>query len=712
MSKWGQSVATRSLKPRPEESPLPRQPLGGQAPSYAAFLSYSHRDSAMADWLHDQIERFRVPAALVGRRTGRTLVGERLGKVFRDRQELAAARDLTEEIDEALARSRALIVLCSPAAATSRWTQAEIERFMAHHPRGTVLAAIIAGEPFASDAPGREAEECFPPALRVRYDRHGRPTTERAEPLAADLREGRDGRRLGLLKLIAGLLGVGLDDLVQREAQRRQRRMTYIAAASLAGMALTSGLSLFAFDQRDAARDERREAEGLVEFMLGDLRGELEPIGRLDALDQVGARALAYFERQDKKGLSDDQLSQRSKALGLLGQIAIARGDLAAADKRYREALAGASELAERSPDDPERLFDQAQNVFWLGEIANRRTDPAAAERQFRDYRRLAEKMVALDPDNARWQLELSYASANIGIVQMTKRDFSAATQSFRAAVEAIARQAERPSAASDARDAHADALAWLADAELANGRIAQAFAARRAQVDRLEARLAAGDKDVAIRSRLVTARQGLSRLAFAMGDGRGALELANGAGEEADALVAIEPKNRDWQDQRDSARLSEAEMLVALRRWQQAAAILSETCAAADGAASPPTPRERECAIIEARLALRQGHADQAMARLRRAAPLAFATAPDAVTASYLAAETDRLAGDVLARQGQRAQARDAWQRGLARLPAGRAERPWEMAERATLLERLGRAAAAVPIRRQLAAAGYRPPE
>ena len=53
-------------------------------------------------------------------------------------------------------------------------------------------------------------------------------------------------------------------------------------------MAVTSTLAVVAFEARDEARDQRREAEGLVGFMLGDLREKLEPLGRLDALDSVG----------------------------------------------------------------------------------------------------------------------------------------------------------------------------------------------------------------------------------------------------------------------------------------------------------------------------------------------------------------------------------------------------------------------------------------
>jgi len=121
------------------------------------------------------------------------------------------------------------------------------------------------------------------------------------------------------------MLGVGLDDLVQRETTRRHRQLAWLAAGSLAGMAVTSTLAVTAIQGRDAAREQRREAEGLVGFMLGDLKDKLEPIGRLDALDAVGSRALAYYQHQDKSQLSDDALAQRSRALTLMGEIGYIR---------------------------------------------------------------------------------------------------------------------------------------------------------------------------------------------------------------------------------------------------------------------------------------------------------------------------------------------------------------------------------------------------
>ena len=118
---------------------------------YYAFLSYSHANSEVADWLHDSLERFRTPASLAGRLTANGVMPKRLTPIFRDRHELPASDSLAGGIREALDGSRFLIVLCSPSAAASRWVNAEIDMFKRHRPDGCVLAAIVAGEPFASE---------------------------------------------------------------------------------------------------------------------------------------------------------------------------------------------------------------------------------------------------------------------------------------------------------------------------------------------------------------------------------------------------------------------------------------------------------------------------------------------------------------------------------------------------------------------------------
>src|SRR5215208_4615920 len=78
---------------------------------YYAFLSYSHKDKELADWLHRELERFRVPRPLAGRLTANGVVPKRLSPIFRDQHDLSAGGDLAEGIKAALSASQYLVVL-------------------------------------------------------------------------------------------------------------------------------------------------------------------------------------------------------------------------------------------------------------------------------------------------------------------------------------------------------------------------------------------------------------------------------------------------------------------------------------------------------------------------------------------------------------------------------------------------------------------------
>jgi eukaryotic-like serine/threonine-protein kinase len=77
--------------------------VAGGSHHYFAFLSYSHRNQAIADWLHQALERFVVPSHLVGRITDHGAVPKRLTPIFRDLNELPASNDLGVEIRSAIA---------------------------------------------------------------------------------------------------------------------------------------------------------------------------------------------------------------------------------------------------------------------------------------------------------------------------------------------------------------------------------------------------------------------------------------------------------------------------------------------------------------------------------------------------------------------------------------------------------------------------------
>jgi tetratricopeptide (TPR) repeat protein len=243
---------------------------------YKAFISYSHSDEKWASWLHKALEAYRPPKGLVGHETPYGPVPERFAPVFRDREELATATSLGDTLTQALEDSACQIVICSPRAAKSHWTNEEILTYKRLGRSHRIFALIVDGEPGASQSPDTADDECFPPALIYEMGDDGELTDVRSEPIAADARPGKDPKQAAKLKLLAGMLGVGFDDLAQREVQRRHRRMMAITTAAMIGMAITSGLAVTAYLARLEAEEQRRIAEieaetsrQTTDFMVG-----------------------------------------------------------------------------------------------------------------------------------------------------------------------------------------------------------------------------------------------------------------------------------------------------------------------------------------------------------------------------------------------------------------------------------------------------------
>jgi tetratricopeptide (TPR) repeat protein len=202
---------------------------------YRAFISYSHKDEKWASWLHRALETFKIPKYLVGTETGMGTVPERMGKVFRDREELSSSASLGAELTQALEDSACQIVICSPNAARSHWTNEEVLTYKRLGREKRVFCLIVDGEP-GSD------QECFPQAVRFQMGADGVLSDEPAEPIAADARPHADGKLNAKLKLIAGMLGVGFDDLKQRELVRQKKRKAIITTGTITGIFVASAL--------------------------------------------------------------------------------------------------------------------------------------------------------------------------------------------------------------------------------------------------------------------------------------------------------------------------------------------------------------------------------------------------------------------------------------------------------------------------------------
>ena len=351
-------------------------------------------------------------------------VPRKLIPIFRDRHELAAAGDLSDEIEDAIGGialpDRAVLARRRHVALDRQGDRLLQEAARRGPDPGRDRRRRALCQRRSRGARPRNASRA---ALRTHYDGRGRPTAQRAEPIAADLRETGDGRAMGLLKIVAGMLGVGLDDLAQREAQRRHRRHRLLTAASIAGMLGASGLAYTAIQARDEARDQRREAEGLVGFMLGDLRAKLEPVGRLDVLDAVGARALEYFEGQDKEDLGDAALAQRVRGADADGRDgAYARRPRRGAGALSRGDGGNRRSRAARARRPAAACSAMPRTSIWVGYIDYQRGRMDKAAAAFREYRRLADRMIALAPGDPEFRLERIYADSNLGTVLMDQR--------------------------------------------------------------------------------------------------------------------------------------------------------------------------------------------------------------------------------------------------------------------------------------------------
>jgi tetratricopeptide (TPR) repeat protein len=522
--------------------------MSGAGPRYWGFLSYSHADARWADWLHRELEAFRVPRRFWDKPTRAGPAPRRLRPIFRDRAELAASADLGETIRDALANSAYLIVICSPAAARSKWVEEEIRSFKRQHGEEAILAVIVDG---VTLAPEGSDLECFPRALRFRLGADGLPGPTPAEPAAADLRPGKDGRRHALLKLVSGMLQVDLDELVQRDARRRHRQLLGLTAASLASTAVFAGLALVAVRERDEAAaqraqaaGQRAQAEGLIEFMIGDLRRTLAPAGRLDALQAVGDRALNYYSAQASHGLDDESLGRRARVLHLLGDIREKQGDLPGAMAFFDEAAKSTRELVARRPNDPQIVFDHAQSVFYIGEVAVQRGDNDLALARFDDYRRLAERLVQLEPRKDDWWAEVDEANDDLGAILLKDGRADEAAARFARALAVCRRLAASHPTDRDRQWDLAQTYSFLSDAEAFRGR-AQAAIGDRTQASAIYAALLArtpSDSRAAVA--LASNRAAIARVEIASGDLADAIVALKAAADQLTQLMEAAPDN------------------------------------------------------------------------------------------------------------------------------------------------------------------------
>ena len=446
---------------------------------YKAFISYSHQDKKWGDWLHKSLETYSIPKGLIGRKTSQGEVPKRLFPVFRDREELPTATELGTMIDEALKGSSHLVVICSPRSAKSQWVNEEIKQFKRLGKSDRILCLIVDGEPNGADKPEMGLEECFPEAVKHELGEDGELSEERTEPIAADAREGKDGKANALLKIVAGLLGVGFDDLKQRDAVRRQRRMMVLSGISGTLALVMGGLAIWAWTQRNEAIQQRKEAvkqKGIAEVNLqkaetvsefiGGIFSAVKPgeLGNVDDKDKdllklvlnKGAERIKKLEDQPEVeadirfilgnafnsfGFYDEALTHHQRALTLRlklfgpehSDVAVShnaigmghhkKGDYDPALEHYQKSLA--IRIKQLGPEH----FDVAESYNNIGMFHHEKGDYDQAIEYL--HKSLAINLSQLGSEH----LQVATSYNNIGLVHYEKSDHDKAREFFQKAL-------------------------------------------------------------------------------------------------------------------------------------------------------------------------------------------------------------------------------------------------------------------------------------
>lgn len=228
---------------------------------YDAFISYRHiePDLTIAEILHDMIEKFNIPKHLRTVSNDGSLIDDKhVFRVFRDREELST-KDLSTMIEEAIANSENLIVICSKRTSLSPWCRKEVQLFKKIHGANNIIPILIEGEPdesfidelknlkatFINSENVEEEKNIELLAADIRPDEVKSPSFKGYEilqnsknPKLNELTK----KSLDILKkseiyrIVASMLNVNYGDLKLRHQERYLKRIIYTSVAASIAM--------------------------------------------------------------------------------------------------------------------------------------------------------------------------------------------------------------------------------------------------------------------------------------------------------------------------------------------------------------------------------------------------------------------------------------------------------------------------------------------
>jgi serine/threonine-protein kinase len=439
----------------------------------------------------------------------------------------------------------------------------------------------------------------------------------------------------------------------------RRHRLACAAAAAVA-LALVAGTVVSTWQavratraERTASR-ERARAEDLLGFMLGDLRTQLAKVGRLDVLEAVGDKAMAYFASREARDLDDTTLARHAKALTQIGGIRMDQARYAEATAAFAEAYRRASALAARHPHDGDMLFERSQTEYWNGKVNWKRGELAAATDWLTRYHDTCLALVALDPSRSAWRSELAYGLESLAALQKERRDFAAARAGFLEELAMLERLLAPNPGDHDLRYGIANVHSWLGGVAEQQGDFAEAMKQYVAQTAQIEQLVRAEPRTAHWRFKLADALLFQTDILLATGQFSTVGVRLQEPRRLIDELTAQDPSNRRWQTVALYSRLQATMLARQAGDLPAAVRLLDEIRPQLESlAAAEPTDHT---------FVLRLAMAWRMEAQVRAAAGR-----PDAATAAARAVEL----GEKLIREGRATDA-DAGECALAGVVAG----------------------------------------
>jgi tetratricopeptide (TPR) repeat protein len=285
--------------------------------------------------------------------------------------------------------------------------------------------------------------------------------------LAAELERFSTGQLVGAHRYSAWAL-----------VRRWMARHRAAVITALVGLVALAAVSLFMvreiLEERDGARAaradaelQRQRAEGLVDFMLADLRGKLAPAGQMALLENVAERAGAYANKVPDE--VDGAIDRRRRVAELVGDVRTT-GDLEGAERAFRSELELARQLAAREGNEAAQKAIAAAHRHIAEALAERGERSAALE----ELEDATEALAGLPREIAADVL--GKIRSTEGTIRFLDRDIDGAREAFEIAGELLGADWERRGKPADAALGVLQIEGRLADIDLATGRPAAAL--------------------------------------------------------------------------------------------------------------------------------------------------------------------------------------------------------------------------------------------